>query len=212
MIQATSNAMKTVTLAGLARAFTNVAVAVWYGLFAYAHLTTFLRQPRASLALIVALEALFAFFILIRSDAEQASFSPWDWFTTIVGTLAPLFLRPSGASRDLLAGQILQVSGACLAVYGILSLNRSVGLVPAHRGIKAQGPYGWVRHPLYCAYTLMNAGYLISNFTALNLFLVVLALVFAILRILNEERFLSRYPDYADYKLKTRWRLLPFVF
>ncbi len=204
--------MKQVTLTGLATAFTNLAVALLLGSFAYAHYRSFLSHHRASVILIVMAEALFAFFVLVRRSADKASFSPWDWITTVGGTVAPFFLRPNQASQDLVAGQIIQVIGACLAVSGVLSLNRSVGLVPANRGIKCTGLYRWVRHPLYCAYTVTNVGYLLSNFTLLNLALVMLALAFQIVRIFNEERFLSQFSAYSEYKLRTRWRLFPFVF
>ena len=38
------------------------------------------------------------------------------------------------------------------------------------------------------------------------------ALAFQVARIFNEERFLSRYPEYRRYQRLTRWRLIPFVF
>ncbi len=204
--------MKRITLTGIAGAFTNLAVAFLLGTFAYAHYRSFLSHHRASLILIVMAEALFALFVLVRRPADKASFSPWDWVTTIGGTFVPFFLRPTQASQDLVAGQIIQVIGASLAISGVLSLNRSVGLVPAHREIKCTGLYRWVRHPLYCAYTVTNVGYLISNFTILNLALVMLALAFQIVRIFNEERLLSQFHAYSEYKLRTRWRLFPFLF
>ncbi len=204
--------MKRITFTGLARAFTNLSLGLLFGSFAYAHYRSFLNHHRASLILIVMAEALFAFFVLVRRPAAKASYSPWDWITTIGGTFAPLLLRPAEAPQDLVAGQIIQVIGACLAVSGVLSLNRSVGLVPAHREIKCTGLYRWVRHPLYCAYTVTNVGYLISNFTILNLALVMLALAFQIVRIFNEERFLSQFPAYAEYKLQTKWRMFPYLF
>jgi protein-S-isoprenylcysteine O-methyltransferase Ste14 len=204
--------MKKVTWAGLATAGTDVSVAVLYAAFAYAHSRSFLRNPRASVVLIVATEALFAFFILVRAPANRASASAWDWITTVAGTFAPLLLRPAAAAHDLLVGQAIQMAGTCLAMGGVLSLNRSIGLVPAHREVKRHGLYRWVRHPLYGAYTISNMGYLLSNYTHLNAMLVVVALLFQILRIFNEERFLSQYPAYLEYKKQTRWRLFPFLF
>ena len=201
-----------VRLPGLATALTNLSVALLYGFFAAAHLASFASRHRASVILIVATEALFAFFVLIRTPARGASFAPRDAIATLGGTFAPLLVRPSLATHDLLAGEIIQILGACLSVLGVLSLNRSIGLFPAHREIKRRGAYRWVRHPLYCAYTVSNAGYLISNFSITNLLLTLAALAFQVIRIFNEERFLSRYAGYAEYKASTRWRLIPFVF
>jgi protein-S-isoprenylcysteine O-methyltransferase Ste14 len=204
-------AMPSVSARGLAAAFTNLSVAGFYVFFAYAHGASFAAHPRASVAIIVVVEALFALFVLLRRDAERSSLSLWDWLTTLVGTVAPLGLRP-GAGADQLAGQVLQVLGGLLAVHAIATLNRSIGLVPALRGIKRHGPYRWVRHPLYAAYVVSCVGYLLNNLTARNASIVVLSVVLWVLRIANEERFLSRYPEYAAYSERTRWRLIPFVF
>ena len=201
-----------VTGAGLATAFTNAALAAFYALFAYAHLNAFARDPRPSLLLLVAMEALLAVFVIARAPAEATSFSGYAWLTTLGGTLAPLVLRPVPGAYDLAAGQALQILGAVLALMGVLSLNRSFGLLPAHRRIRCRGMYRWVRHPLYSAYTILQAGYLLSNHSLANVLVLAAAFAFQVLRLLNEERFLSRYSEYAEYKLQTRWRLFPFVF
>jgi protein-S-isoprenylcysteine O-methyltransferase Ste14 len=202
----------TVTRAGLATAFTNVALAALFVLFAYAHYRSFARFQRPSLLLIVVMEALFAVFFLTRAPADATAFSPAAWASTLGGTFLPTFLRPGEASQDVLAGQLVQGVGIALAMYGTLSLNRSFGLLPAHRGIKTTGAYRWVRHPLYAAYGLMSAGYLVSNFTLRNLAIVVVCYGCQVSRIFNEERLLSGYAAYVEYKARTRWRLLPYVF
>jgi protein-S-isoprenylcysteine O-methyltransferase Ste14 len=69
-----------------------------------------------------------------------------------------------------------------------------------------------VRHPLYAAYALMNAGYLLSNPSAWNAAVIAGAFAGQLLRIHAEETFLSSDPAYADYARRTRWRLLPFVY
>jgi protein-S-isoprenylcysteine O-methyltransferase Ste14 len=202
----------TVTRAGLATAFTNVALAALFLLFAYAHYGSFERFQRPSILLIVVMEALFAFFFLTRAPAEATAFSLSAWASTIGGTFLPTFLRPGEASQDVLVGQLLQGIGIAFAMYGTLSLNRSFGLLPAHRAIKTTGAYRWVRHPLYAAYGLMSAGYLVSNFTLPNLSIVVVGYGCQVFRIFSEERLLSGYAAYAEYKARTRWRLLPYVF
>jgi protein-S-isoprenylcysteine O-methyltransferase Ste14 len=201
-----------VTRAGLSTAFTDVALAALFLLFAYAHYRAFARFQRPSILLIVGMEALFAFFFLTRAPADATAFSPWAWASTIGGTFLPTFLRPGEAAQDVLAGQLVQAVGIAFAVYGTLSLNRSFGLLPAHRAIKTTGAYRWVRHPLYLAYALMSAGYLASNFTLGNLAVVLAGYACQVSRIFNEERLLSGYAAYAEYKARTRWRLLPWVF
>ena len=94
----------TVTRAGLVTAFTNVALAALFLLFAYAHYQTFARFQRPSVLLIVGMEALFAFFFLTRAPADATAFFPSAWASTIGGTFLPTFLRPGEASQDVLAG------------------------------------------------------------------------------------------------------------
>ncbi len=202
----------TITRAGLGTAFTNVALASLFLLFAYAHYQNFARYQRPSGLLMVAAEALFAFFFLTRAQADTTEFSVSAWASMIGGTFLPMLLRPVEAPQDVHAGQLLQVVGISFAAYGILSLNRSFGLLPAHRGVKTMGAYRWVRHPLYGAYVVMAAGYLVSNFTLRNVTIVFVGYACQVLRIFNEERVLSEYPAYLEYKARTRWRLLPYVF
>ncbi len=200
------------TTSGLRKAFADVSLAALCLAFAYGQLTAFVQTHRPSAPLLVATEIFFALFALARRSADDVSRSPWDWFTTFAGTAAPLLLRPTAAPHDLLAAQALQVFGAVGCVFGILSLNRSAGVGPAHRGVKSSGAYRLVRHPLYAAYTLTNLGYVLSNASGRNVVILVAWTAFQIARIFNEERFLSRYEDYRTYQMRTRWRLLPFVF
>ena len=193
-------------------AATNWALAYVFALFAFAHLRLFLEQPRLSLVLIVVMEALLAFFLLVRKDADQTWHSWKTWLTTCGGTLAPLLLRPVDANADLLIGQSIQVVGSLLQVIAIISLNRAMGLLPAHREVKCNGLYRFVRHPLYAAYTIQLLGYLISNWSVYNLVVIVVGTCLQIMRIVNEEKLLCQYASYLVFTSRTRWRLIPLVW
>ena len=196
----------------LRTAFANAVLAGLNGLFAWAHLASFLRHPRPSLLLIVLTETAFALLFLLRRPAERTLFSARAWVATVVGSFSPLLLRPGGATSDLLAGEIVQVAGSVLAIAGALSLRRSFGLLPAQRGVKTGGLYRWVRHPLYLAYAVSQIGYLLSNATARNVLIFAVGLGCQVLRIRDEERLLSEYPEYRVYRTRTRWRLMPWVY
>lgn len=200
------------TLSGLATALSRFAAVALYAAFAYAHLLAFRARPRASLLLIVLLEALFAVFLLVRREAGRTSWKPWDWLTTACGTLAPMLLRPAPGATDSPGGQALQLAGTLLAIAGVASLNRSIGLVPAQRGLRQSGLYRWVRHPLYASYWIAWVGYLWSNPSWANAGVVAASAALAVVRIRNEERFLASDPAYGDYCRRTRWRLIPFVY
>jgi protein-S-isoprenylcysteine O-methyltransferase Ste14 len=201
-----------ITREGLAKAGVDLSLAALYLFFASAHWNAFSQHPRPSLVLMVLMETAFACVILLRRSSDAASRSPWDWVTTAGGTLAPLLLRPAQSVSDLPAGEVIQIAGVLLTIAGALSLNRSFGLVPAHRGVKTGGLYRLVRHPLYLSYTLSHVGYLVSNLTLWNGLAVAAALALQVMRIANEERFLSRYPEYRAYQARTRWRLLPYLY
>lgn len=197
---------------GVGIASTNLVLCVLFCAFAYSHLQQFLVQPRLSLLLIVVVEAIVAVLVIIRRDPDQTDFHWKTWVATIGGTIGPLLLRPTDAPVDLLAGQALQLAGVVLQIFAVLSLNRSFGLLPAHRGVKSDGMYRWVRHPLYSSYLLAHAGYLVNNFSWANVGVIVLATAFQVLRIAQEENLLGRYQAYAEYQTKTRWRLIPAVW
>jgi protein-S-isoprenylcysteine O-methyltransferase Ste14 len=201
-----------VTPGGLREAGANLLAAGLYLVFAAAHLQGFARTPRPSLLLVVVLETVVAVLFMLRAPAARASSSLWAWVTTLGGTLAPFLLRPGDAASDVLVGQVIQCGGGVLALASLASLQRSFGLLPAVRGLRFGGPYRWVRHPIYAAYTVQNVGYLVSNATAWNVSVAAVALAFQVLRIYNEERILSSEPAYERYMRETRWRLVPRVF
>lgn len=197
---------------GLRNACTNALLASWFLLFAYANLVSFIEHPRLSVALIVVAEAIFAALFLIRRDADETHHTWRTWFTTTGGTMAPMFLRPTAVTEDLMVGEFIQVAGFLLQIAAVLSLNRSFGLLPAHREVKSDGLYRLVRHPLYAAYTITFVGYLLNNLSLYNAAVILVGTAFQVCRIRYEEDFLFRYPTYVSYAKRTRWRLIPSIW
>ena len=204
--------MATISWSGVREAGSNLVASGLYLVFAATHLQGYVATARPSLLVVVAMETLVALLFLLRAPATRVSLSPYAWITSLGGTVTPLLLRPVDVSHDVLLGQVIQCAGGALAVASLASLNRSFGMLPAVRPLRFGGPYRWVRHPIYAAYTIQNLGYLASNASARNLALVALAFGFQVLRVYNEERVLSSAPEYGRYMERTRWRLLPLVF
>ena len=200
------------SIQGVGLAFTNMLLATFFVFFAIANAKSFIANPRLSVLLIVITESIVAFFLVIRRDPDETHHSWQTWITTTLGTLAPFLLRPVDAAADHVIGSILMISGFLLQIAALLALNRSLGLLPAYRGIKSSGLYAWVRHPLYLAYVVTYLGYYLSNPSLGNLGIIVSGTGFLVLRIWYEENLLLRYPDYATYAKKTRWRLLPAIW
>jgi protein-S-isoprenylcysteine O-methyltransferase Ste14 len=127
------------------------------------------------------------------------------------GTLLPLIMRSTPESITS-AGLILIISGSLLATAAILSLGRSFGMEPAHRGIQVRWCYRIVRHPIYAAYLLIVGGFLLSYASWWNGCVALVWLGVQITRIRREEALLSRDEHYLRYTQRVRWRLVPGVW
>lgn len=189
----------------------NILVGTFFLLFAWSFAKDFLATPRLSIFLVVIKETLDAIFFLCRRLPTQVTSRWLSWTTAIGGTITPLLFRPSGTA-DFVAANVLQTAGLCLQIAAIISLNRSFGIVPANRGIKRNGMYRVVRHPLYSCYTITLVGFVINNLSIYNILLLLLTTTFQVVRIFREEELLSLDADYRQYARETKWKLIPFVF
>jgi protein-S-isoprenylcysteine O-methyltransferase Ste14 len=99
-----------------------------------------------------------------------------------------------------------------LQILGVLSLNKSLAIVPAKRQIKTRGMYRLVRHPLYTSHILAMTGYVLANTTTGNVIVYAVAVASLFIRIIREERHLALDPQYRQYMEQVRYRLLPLVF
>jgi protein-S-isoprenylcysteine O-methyltransferase Ste14 len=83
---------------------------------------------------------------------------------------------------------------------------------PTEGGVVTSGPYRWLRHPIYAAILLFAAAGAAARPSLPAAGFAALLLAGALIRALAEERLLvERYPEYANYALRTR-RFVPFVF
>ena len=179
--------------------------------FAYAHMQAFLTTRDWSLLLFCLSETLVAVLYIVRRDPKTVSEFPLDWFAAILGTFAPLFLRPA-AWGILPQASFAIAAGAIIQLFGLISLNRSFALVAAKREIKTAWMYRIVRHPIYASYCLTFTGYVLANTTLANLVIYVITMVFIWVRVFREEKHLALDPEYRRYMLEVRYRLIPFVF
>lgn len=171
------------------------------------------RSPHALNMLVVAGDGLTVWFVIFRQPARSISRSPYDWTIAVVGTVCGLFMRPGGVPLiDPAAAAGVVVSGCLLTIAAKLSLNRSFGIAPANRGIKVRGAYAFVRHPMYLGYLMLQAAFLLLNYGVFNLLLLIISTVSQFARIIREERFLGRDPEYRRYSQQVRFRMIPYVF
>ena len=166
--------------------------------------------------LIMVAETAVVLFVLIRRPTDKISLKLGDWLLAITATYAPLLIQPADtpAALHLLVplGVSLAVVGNVVQIAAKMFLRRSFGIAPANRGIKTDGMYRIVRHPMYAGYLLVHVGILMLMPTMLNLVIYAIGWWAQILRLLAEERLLSEDPAYQALMEQTRWRLIPGVF
>ncbi len=171
-------------------------------------------NPLAPLILVA--ETAVVIFVLVRRPAAAISLRPSDWLLAITATFAPLLIQPVDTPAALHAliplAVGLAVVGNCVQLAAKMFLRRSFGIAPANRGVKTDGMYKLVRHPMYAGYLLVHIGILILMPTVLNFVIYAIGWWAQILRLLAEERLLSEDPAYRAFCTTTRWRLIPGLF
>ena len=108
------------------------------------------------------------------------------------------------------------VLGGYVMTLWVMKANRfaasTIQVEPGQRVISI-GPYRIVRHPMYaglCA-MMLSTPLALGSYFALPGFILVIPLV--VLRLLNEEKVLRQeLPGYSEYCLRTRFRLVPFLW
>jgi protein-S-isoprenylcysteine O-methyltransferase Ste14 len=123
------------------------------------------------------------------------------------------FIRPTGGAAvpDLYTA-LVSAGGLAVIIAGKMTLGRSFGLMPAHRGLVCSGIYGLVRHPIYAGYLVTHAAFFVAHPSAWNLAVLGVSDFALLVRATYEERTLSGDPEYVTYMDRVRWRVLPGVF
>ena len=198
-------------LARLTRLLVNLAGAAGAAFFARASFLFYLHTHRLIGAAFLVEQAWFVVAFLIRRPPRAAAGRIGPWLLAAGGTFGGLLFRPTGAHPPwgVAAGLVLQLAGLALAVTALVALGRSFGFVAADRGLVTRGPYAVVRHPVYAAYIVIQAGYLIQSISVANAAVLVFATGCNIGRAVAEERVLAATADYEAYRRRVRWRLVP---
>ena len=152
--------------------------------------------------------------VLVARRANMRDLSPISVMVTFYAVFFIALLDADSNRRFApeAVGAGLQIAGLLWQFAAKLTLGRCFGLLPACRGIVVAGPYRLVRHPIYLGYLIGHIGFLLVNFSLLNVVVLGVLYVAQILRIVREERVLGISADYRSYQRRVRWRLLPGVF
>ena len=114
----------------------------------------------------------------------------------------------------LLSYLLLGLSFALIA-WAIGTMRKSklrVSPMPdAKATLVTDGPYKFIRHPMYTSILLGSAGLLVHHFTWMRLGVAVTLAIVLIFKLGWEEEMLrAKFPDYGDYMKRSK-RILPFV-
>jgi methanethiol S-methyltransferase len=115
----------------------------------------------------------------------------------------------------------VQLAGVALIWRAVAGLNpldlagirEAAGLPPARRELlRIDGPYRWVRHPVYLGWVLLFFG--VPHMTADRLAFAALTSLYLVVAIPLEERSLVQTfgDEYVRYGTRVRWRMVPFVY
>ena len=106
-------------------------------------------------------------------------------------------------------GLALVIFAAGLSLVTLLTLGKLFGVRPAVRGLATNGPYRFVRHPMYLSYILADIGYNLEEWNFVTLLLVLVGWASLVYRIHAEERVFSQHSGWPGYAASVRSRLFP---
>ena len=116
-----------------------------------------------AIILLLLSEGAVVILLLFRRPTADISVKIQDWIIAAAGTWLPLMVIKGGEPILGSLGPLLMALGLVTQVAAKLTLLRSFGLVAANRGVKSNGMYAFVRHPMYAGYMLTHIGYLLAS-------------------------------------------------
>lgn len=115
----------------------------------------------------------------------------------------------------VIAADIIIIFGNIVVFFVFKQNSYASRIIEVHNNQKfiSTGLYSIVRHPMYVGVILMFVPIPVALGSYLGLIMMLTLPIGLILRIIHEEAFLKReLPGYKEYCLKTKYRLLPFIW
>ena len=137
-------------------------------IFLYRFLNDYIQNGSLSSLIYIMFEIALIVMVIIRKLPKEVTVKSSDCFYAIFGAILPLMIIPDYLASDSNYLLALQVIGVVISGLGLLSLNSSFGLIPANRGVKQNGFYRVIRHPMYCGYIISISAVVFQNLTQFN--------------------------------------------
>ena len=135
----------------------------------------------------------------------------------VLGAFAVIAPQTAGGAQApfRIAGVALIALGVIVALWAALKLGRALTPFPkpvAHGRLCREGPYRWVRHPIYAGVLLIAAGWAAWWQSAPAALLLPFVFAFFAFKARAEERWLlAAWPEYRDYA-KGNKAIVPFLY
>ena len=153
--------------------------------------------------------------MVFRRPPVRVTPNPWYWLLAFVATYGLVFVNAFAWDGRPLVPSIftngLALLSLAIFVYGRLSLGRSIGIIPANRGIVTRGAYRFVRHPLYTGLFVAMLAFVLRNYSPLTLLMASTIVMLVMVKSVVEERFLRADQEYAAYMQRVRRRWIPGI-
>ncbi len=106
--------------------------------------------------------------------------------------------------------------GGFVGMWAIYTMRKSVLRITPDVDKKAtlvaDGPYRFIRHPMYLALIVAGLGLLLSNMTVIRIFVYLFLIADLLFKLNFEERLLDgHFKNYKKYKEKT-FKVIPYVY
>ncbi|HLY05478.1 MAG TPA: methyltransferase [Rhizomicrobium sp.] len=153
--------------------------------------------------------------MVVRRTPTRVTMHPVLWLLAFVATYW-LFMFGRFADVGVRAAApwlifALSVGSFLISVWARASLGRSIGLVPANRGLVTTGAYRYMRHPIYTGIYLAYAALALQNWSLRNAAIFGIGAGLFVIKSFVEEAFLRHDAEYAHYMARVRWRWVPYV-
>ncbi len=166
--------------------------------------------------LIVCFYALFVLLYLMRSSARATTNSFAAKTIAVIATFMPFSIpavsQPINDPGIMLSANVVTILGVAITLCSLSVLGRSVSIIPQARSLVQNGPYKFVRHPVYLGELIAIFGIVLARFSLPAMAVFCLLTAAQIYRALQEERLLAgTFPEYESYSVK-RARFIPGIY